>query len=301
MRNKGNTMTAVIPRRQSRAERLWDALLPVRTVVFYTMLVVIAAGMLVPFLWMVSTALKPPGSAFSFPPKILPTTFDLRNFEQLFTLVPFGRYFLNTLIVTALTVLGQLAFCATAAYAFARLNFLGRKAIFVLFLATMMIPFQVTMIPLFLLVFQLGWVNTYAGLIAPGISSAFGIFLLRQAFLAIPRDYQDAARIDGASEWTVFFRIFLPLTKPALATVAVFAFMGAWNDLLWPLLVSRDEQHRTLELGLAYFNASSSAYEQPNWPLMMAASLVVLLPVLIVYLFAQRYFVAGIALSGVKG
>lgn len=281
--------------------RIWELMRPVRTVVFYLVLVVMAAGMLVPFLWMVTTALKSPGTAFSYPPDIFPTTFDFRNFEQLFTLVPFGRYFLNTLIVTTLTVVGQLAFCATAAYAFARLSFIGRKAIFILFLATMMIPFQVTMIPLFLLVFQLGWVNSFAGLIAPGISSAFGIFLLRQAFLSIPRDYQDAARIDGANEWTVFSRIFLPLTKPALATVAVFAFMGSWNDLLWPLLVSRDEEHRTLELGLAYFNASTSAHEQPNWPLMMAASVVVLLPVLLVYLIAQRYFVAGIALSGVKG
>lgn len=281
--------------------RIWELMRPVRTVVFYLGLVVMAAGMLVPFLWMVTTALKSPGTAFSYPPDIFPTTFDFRNFEQLFTLVPFGRYFLNTLIVTTLTVVGQLVFCATAAYAFARLSFIGRKAIFILFLATMMIPFQVTMIPLFLLVFQLGWVNSFAGLIAPGISSAFGIFLLRQAFLSIPRDYQDAARIDGANEWTVFSRIFLPLTKPALATVAVFAFMGSWNDLLWPLLVSRDEEHRTLELGLAYFNASTSAHEQPNWPLMMAASVVVLLPVLVVYLIAQRYFVAGIALSGVKG
>jgi ABC-type glycerol-3-phosphate transport system permease component len=144
-------------------------------------------------------------------------------------------------------------------------------------------------------------VNTYQGLIVPGVSSAFAIFLLRQAFLTIPRDYQDAARIDGASEWMVFSRIFLPLVKPALATVAVFAFMGTWNDLLWPLLIARDENLRTVELGLAYFNVTSSAYEQPNWPLMMAASLVSLLPVVLVYLCAQRYFVAGISLTGVKG
>ncbi|GAA2103753.1 carbohydrate ABC transporter permease [Microlunatus panaciterrae] len=276
---------------------LWSV---IKTLLFYAMLIFLAVGMLLPFLWMITTSLEPPGTAFSYPPKILPTTFDLTSYRQLFTLVPFARYFLNTLIVTAATVVGQTIFCSTAAYAFARLQFIGRKALFILFLATMMIPFQVTMIPLFLMVFQLGWVNTYFGLIGPGISSAFGIFLLRQAFLTIPRDYQDAARIDGASEWTVFFRIFLPLTKPALATVGVFSFMGTWNDLLWPLLVSRDEEHRTLELGLAYFNASASAFQQPNWPLMMAAAVVVLVPVLAVYIFAQRYFVAGISLSGVK-
>lgn len=288
-------------RRRKPTTTAGRALAAFRTTCFYVILIFIAAGMLVPFLWMITTSLQPPGSAFSYPPKILPDHFDLRNYKQLFSLVPFGRYFLNTMLVTALTVIGQLLFCSTAAYAFAQLNFIGRKAFFVLFLATMMIPFQVTMIPLFLIVFKLGWVNSYTGLVAPGVSSAFGIFLLRQAFLTIPRDYQDAARIDGAREWTVFFRIFLPLTKPALATVSVFAFMGTWNDLLWPLLVSRDENHRTLELGLAYFNASSSAFQQPNWPLMMAASVVVLMPVLIVYVAAQRYFVSGIALSGVKG
>lgn len=270
------------------------------TIIFYMLMTIVAFGMILPFLWMLTTSLQPPGTTFSYPPKIFPTSFDLTSYTQLFTLVRFGRYFLNTMIVTAFTVAGQVLFCSTAAYAFARLSFIGRRALFILFLSTMMIPFQVTMIPLFLMVFQFGWVNSFIGLIAPGISSAFGIFLLRQAFLTIPRDYQDAARIDGASEWTVFWRIFLPLTKPALATVAVFAFMGTWNDLLWPLLIARDEEHRTLELGLAYFNASASAHEQPNWPLMMAAAVVVVLPVLAVYVFAQRYFVAGIALSGVK-
>lgn len=267
----------------------------------YAILIVVAAGMLIPFLWMITTSLQPTGATFSYPPQLLPTSFHLHNYAELFTLVPFGRYFLNSAIVTGATVIGQVFFCSTAAYGFARLSFAGRKVIFVLFLATMMIPFQVTMIPTFLLVFKMGWVNTYQGLIIPGVSSAFGIFLLRQAFLTIPREYQDAARIDGAREWTVFSRIFLPLVKPALATVAVFSFMGTWNDLLWPLLIARDEKMRTLELGLAYFNVSASAYQEPNWPLMMAASVVVLLPVVGVYLFSQRYFIAGISLSGVKG
>jgi multiple sugar transport system permease protein len=272
----------------------------IKSVVFYALLIVVGIGMVLPFLWMITTSLQAPGSAFSYPPKIIPTSLDFTSYRQIFTLVPFARYFLNTVIVTVCTVVGQLIFCSTAAYGFARLQFIGRRALFILFLSTMMIPFQVTMIPLFLMVFQLGWVNSYVGLIAPAISSAFGIFLLRQAFLTIPRDYQDAARIDGASEWAIFWRVFLPLVKPALATVGVFAFMGSWNDLLWPLLISRDQEHRTLELGLAYFNASTSSFQQPNWPLVMAAAVVVLLPVLIVYIFAQRYFVAGIALSGVK-
>jgi len=138
-------------------------------------------------------------------------------------------------------------------------------------------------------------------LIVPGVSSAFGIFLLRQSFLSVPRDFQDAARIDGASEWRIYAQVILPLNGPALATLGVFAFMGAWTDLLWPLLIARDKEMRTLELGLAYFNASTSAFKQPNWPLIMAAAVVVMLPVLIVYIFTQRYFVAGISLTGLKG
>ncbi len=273
----------------------------VRPVLVYAVLVLLGAAMLVPFLWMVTTSLKRSGSTFSYPPQLIPTSADFGNYRELFTLVPFGRYFFNSAVVTVATVLGQLVFCSTAAYGFARLRFIGGRAVFILFLATMMIPFQVTMIPMFLIVFKLNWVNTYQGLIAPGVSSAFGIFLLRQAFLTVPREYQDAARIDGANEWTVFTRVFLPLVKPALATVSVFSFMGTWNDLLWPLLIARDENMRTVELGLAYFNVTSSAFQQPNWPLMMAASVVTLLPVVAVYMFAQRYFVEGISLTGVKG
>ena len=274
---------------------------PLVTVLGYAVLIVVALSMVVPFVWMVTTSLKESGTEFSYPPELVPRHFDWSNYTRLFTLVPFGRYFLNTLLVTSLIVLGQLLICSMAAYGFARLRFIGRDAIFVLYLATMMIPFQVTLIPSFLMVFRLGWVNTYQGLIVPGISSAFGIFLLRQAFLGVPRDYQDAARLDGASEWRIFAEIFLPLNGPALATLGVFAFMGAWTDLLWPLLIARDQELRTLELGLAYFNASATAFRQTNWPLMMAASVVVMLPVLVVYIFAQRYFVRGISLSGVKG
>jgi ABC-type glycerol-3-phosphate transport system permease component len=266
----------------------------------YAILGAVASMMVVPFLWMLSTSLKPSGTTFTYPPEILPTTVDWSNYARLFTLQPFGGYFANTFLVTTLTVLGQLVLCSMAAYGFARLNFIGRDTIFMIYLATMMIPFQITMIPLYLMIFGLGWVNTYQGMIVPGISSAFGIFLLRQSFLNVPRDYQDAARIDGASEWRIFTRVFLPLNGPSLATLGVFAFMGAWTDLLWPLLIARDQSKWTLELGLAYFNATASAFQQPNWPLVMSAAVVVMLPVLMVYFFAQRYFVAGISLSGLK-
>lgn len=267
----------------------------------YLILILVAGMMVVPFLWMVTTSLKAPGTEFAYPPQILPTQFDFSNYQRLFENLPFARYLLNTLFITLATVFGQITICSLAAYGFARLNFMGRDTIFVLYLTTMMIPFQITLIPMYLIITGLGWVNSYQGLIVPGISSAFGIFLLRQSFLNIPRDYQDAARIDGASEWVIFTRVFLPLNGPALATLSVFAFMGTWTDLLWPLLIARSEQMRTLELGLAYFNARPNAFLQPNWPLLMAGSVVVMLPVLLVYIVAQRYFIQGIALSGVKG
>ncbi|MGE5221595.1 MAG: carbohydrate ABC transporter permease [Omnitrophica WOR_2 bacterium] len=268
----------------------------------YLVLIIVALTMVIPFIWMITTSLRPFGSTFSYPPELIPKTFDTSNYTRLFTLVPFGRYFVNTIFITAATVLGQLFICAMAAYGFSRLKFWGRDTIFVLYLATMMIPFQIILIPLYLMVFRLGWVNTYQGLIVPSLSSAFGIFLLRQAFFNIPQDYQDAARIDGAGEFRIFLQIILPLAIPSLATLGVFAFMGAWTDLLWPVLIARDQQMRTLEVGLAYFNAGTvGAFRQPNWPLMMAASVVVMLPVLIVYFFTQRFFVEGISMTGVKG
>lgn len=267
----------------------------------YIVLILVSFTMVVPFIWMVTTSLKPSGTEFAYPPQIFPTSFDFTNFTKLFILVPFARYFANTTFVTVVIVIGQVMLCSLAAYGFARLNFIGRDTIFVLYLATMMIPFQITLIPLYLIVYRLGWVNTYQGMIVPAISSTFSIFLLRQSFMSIPRDYQDAARMDGASEWRIFVQIFLPLTVPALTTVAVFGFMGSWTDLLWPMLIARAQEMRTLEVGLAYFNASTTAFRQTNWPLMMSAAVVVMLPVLIVYFFTQRYFVEGIALSGIKG
>lgn len=275
-------------------------LLPLRILAF-AMLCAVALMMTAPFLWMLLTSLKTQQEAFQFPPSLLPARPVWENYTQLFTLVPFGRYFLNTLLVTVAVVIGQLFVCSLAAYAFARLNFMGRDTLFVLYLATMMVPFQVTLIPLYLLVFQLGWVNTYWGLIAPGLSSAYGIFLLRQAFLTVPQELVDAARIDGASEFTIYSRVFLPMNGPSLATLGVFAFLGTWTDLLWPLLIVRNPQMRTLELGLAYFQSSIPQFVQPNWPLLMAAAVVVMLPVIMVYLMAQRYFVEGISLGSVKG
>lgn len=290
------------PPPQAPRGRLKNPYMPVVRMLGFASLLALALLTMAPFLWMVLTSLKTQQEAFAYPPTFLPSTGpQWQNYTQLFTLVPFGRYFVNTLIVTVAVVVGQLVISSMAAYAFSRLKFMGRDTIFLFYLATMMVPFQVTLIPLYLLVVQLGWVNTYWGLIAPGLSSAYGIFLLRQSFLTQPEELSDAARIDGASEYGIYWRIFLPLNGPALATVGVFAFMGTWTDLLWPLLIVRDQNLRTLELGLAYFNSAVPQVVQPNWPLLMAAAVVVMLPVIVVYLFTQRYFTEGIALSGVKG
>ncbi len=265
------------------------------------LLSVAALSMVTPFVWMITTSLKASGSEFAYPPEILPREFHFENYVKLFVLVPFLRYFLNTLIVTVSVVGGQLLICSLSAYAFSRLTFMGRNALFLLYLATMMIPWQITLIPLFLIVYKLGWVNTYIGLIVPGLSNVFGIFLLRQAFLGTPGEYQEAARTDGASEWRIYASLFMPLNQAALTTLGVFTFMGVWTDLLWPVLMSRSQGMRTLEVGLAYFNSSVSVFRQVNWPIMMSAAVVVMLPVLIMYFLTQRFFVEGISITGLKG
>jgi len=263
----------------------------------YTLLIILTLSMLIPFLWMLSTSLMSELEVYQFPPKFIPSTLKWSNFIEAMSMQPFGRYFLNTFIVSSASVIGQLIFCSMAAYAFARLRFLGRDKIFGLYLSTMMIPAIVTIIPAFLIINIFGWMNTYWALFTPTISSVWGIFLLRQFFQTIPKDLEDAARVDGASEFTIFWKIILPLSKPALATLAIFAFMGSWKDFLWPLIVTNRMDMRTVEVGIANF---SSLYST-DWPHQMAAAVVVMLPIIIVFFIAQKYFVRGITLTGMKG
>jgi multiple sugar transport system permease protein len=261
------------------------------------LLILIALTMLLPFLWMVSTAFMSELEVYRFPPEFVPSELRWSNFPEALSLQPFGRFFLNTVIVAAASVVGQLVFCSMAAYAFARLKFRWRNKIFAAYLATMMIPGIVTVIPAFLLVTKLGWINTYWALFTPTLSSVWGIFLLRQFFQTIPRDLEDAARIDGASEFAVFWKVVVPLSKPALATLAIFAFMGSWKDFLWPLLVTNRVDMRTLEVGIANF----STLYATDWPHQMAAAVIVMLPIVLVFLLTQKYFVKGITLTGLKG
>ncbi len=260
------------------------------------LLALVAVSMLLPFFWMVSTALMGETEVYRVPPKFLPDEWRWSNFVEAMELQPFARFFLNTALVAAVSVAGQLLFCSMAGYAFARLRFPGRNRLFAVYLATMMVPGIVTVIPSFLLVTTFGWMNTYWALFTPTLSSVWGIFLMRQFFLSIPRDLEDAARIDGASEWTIYRRIMLPLAKPALATLGIFAFMGSWKDFLWPLLVTNRMEMRTVEVGIAGF----STMYQTDWPHQMAAAVVVLTPIVIVFLIGQKFIVRGVALTGMK-
>jgi multiple sugar transport system permease protein len=263
-------------------------------------LVVMLGGfaMVVPFLWMVLTSLRTDAESFAWPPKIFTWPLHWENYPAAWSIAPFGRFFLNSVVVSVSVTVGSLLFNSMAAFGFAKYDFKGRNLLFMGLLATLMIPYQVTMIPSFLLLKQLAWLDSYTGLVVPGLASAFGIFFLRQYMITIPDDYLDAARIDGAKELQIFWRVILPLAKPALATLAVFTFLGAWNDFLGPLIVVKSDEMRTLPLAIS---ALSAGHYVMSWPLLMAGASFVVIPVLIVYLVAQRYFVEGIALGGLKG
>jgi multiple sugar transport system permease protein len=271
------------------AQRLGSAML-------YLVLLLGALTMLTPLLWMLVTSLKPLEDVFKWPPLGFQSRPVWSNYRDIWDAVPFARYLANTFLVSLARTAGVLVTSSLAGYAFARLRFRGRDVIFLAYLGTIMVPGQVTMIPAFIIMRDLGWLDTYMALIVPGLFSPFATFLMRQYFLTLPRSLEDAAAIDGAGLFTAFRRIALPLAKPALATVGVFTFLSSWNDFLWPLIVTNSEDVRVVSVGLTEFQ---NLY-YTDWPLLMAASLVAVLPVLVLYVFAQRYFVAGIATTGIR-
>jgi len=252
---------------------------------------------LLPFLWMVSTSLKDVQDVVTLPPQWIPNPPVTHTYPDVWNELPFANFFINSTYITLASVVGQLLVCSLSAYAFARLEFRGRDKLFYLYLATMMIPGQVTLIPAFILMGWLHWIDTAWALIVPGLGSAFGIFLLRQFFLTIPRELEDAAKIDGYGLFGIYWRIILPLSKPALATLAVFTFLGSWNDFLWPFVVINTPENMTLPVGLSFLQQNYTT----QWPQLMAGSTMSLIPVVIVFLLAQRYFVEGITMTGLKG
>jgi multiple sugar transport system permease protein len=252
---------------------------------------------LVPFAWLVSTSLKPADQVLVYPPQWLPRPARPANFVEAWSRLPFARYLLNTVLVASAVTLLEVATSSLAGYAFARLRFRGRDRIFLLYLATLMVPGQVTIVPNFVLLRYLGWLDSYLALIVPAAFSAFGTFLLRQHFLAIPREVEQAARIDGCGAFGVYLRVVLPLAAPALATLAIIAFVGQWNAFLWPLIVTNSDAMRTLTVGLRFFlDAGNVGYH-----LLMAAALTVLAPTFVVFLPLQRHFSRGLALTGFGG
>jgi putative chitobiose transport system permease protein len=270
-----------------------------KTLVTYGLLLAIAFVMLLPLLWLVSTSLKAPTEdIFQYPPQLLPQQPTLENYAQVWQLAPFGRYLLNSTVVAVLTVSLNLLFCSLAAYPLARLSFRGRDWILTAIIATILIPFQIVMIPLYVLTVQLGLRNSYLGLIFPAIASAFGIFLLRQAFLGVPKELEEAARIDGCSELGLWWHVMLPAIRPALITLAIFVFIGSWSDFLWPLIVlDPGSDYYTLPLGVASLEGVFS----PDWRIIAAGSVLSILPILLLFAFLQRYIVPSEAGSGVKG
>lgn len=266
------------------------------TILKHIVLLLFLVMVLGPFLWLVGTAFKDFGDVFTYPPRVFPKDIRWANFSEVFNSFPMIRLLLNSIIVTIGRTLGILITSSMAAYAFARLKFPGRNKVFLLYLLTLMVPFQVVMIPLFIIMKYLGWVDSYQALIFPGMFNALGVFLLRQFFLTLPRSLEESAFIDGASYWTIFTRIILPLAKPGLATLSVLSFLWSWNDFLWPLIVIDSMEMNTITLGIAKFQG----YYYTEWNLLMAATVIALIPTIIIYMLAQKYFVEGIATSGAK-
>jgi multiple sugar transport system permease protein len=260
--------------------------------------------LLFPFVWLLVTSVETPAEALRFPPLLDPHVIRFANYSDALASAPFVRFFINSAIVSVATVLSNLALCAMAGYAFARFRFLGRTALFAVIMATLMVPFQVTMIPQFIITKWLGvhvlaavGINHIGALILPNAATAFGIFFLRQFFKTLPLEYEESARVDGASRLTVLVRVVLPLATPALATLAALTFIDSWNNFLWPLIVTSSTNEMTLPLGLATFQGAHST----EWTLLMAGNVMSLIPMLVVFFVAQRYFIQSVAATGLAG
>lgn len=274
----------------------WSWVRRVMTVLSWTVVIVGAVAVLVPIMWMVGTSLRTEADLFSDPARLWPSRVDFGGYRRVWTEIPFLRLAVNSIVFALGTTVLLVFFDSLAAYGLARLDFPGRRVIFWLVIATLMIPFQVTLLPTFELINKLGWLNTYQGLIVPRMASAFGIFFLRQFFITLPRELDEAALIDGASKWQVYTRIALPLARPALATLFVIHFMHMWNDFLWPLVMTTDPEMRTLPAGLTLF----AGQHVVDHSVVMAGAVISLAPLAVAFLVAQKYFVQGIATTGLK-
>ncbi|WP_309111221.1 carbohydrate ABC transporter permease [Saccharothrix sp.] len=268
-----------------------------RTWPVHAVLVVGALVMVAPLVWEFLTSVKSFGESVRVPPTILPGTWDWSNYTKVFHSIPFGEQLLNTVLMTAGRTAGQLLLCSMAAYAFARLAFPGRDVIFMLFLSVLMVPSQLFLIPQYQIMQELGWLNSLQALIVPGVFSAFGTFLLRQFFLSLPKDLEEAAGLDGANPLRIYWHIMLPLARPGLVALGILTVLWSWNDLMWPLVVNNDPEQMTLSAGLATLKGEHFT----DYPVLMAGSLLATLPVIVVFIVMQRRVLEGIAFTGSKG
>ncbi len=270
---------------------------PARKIYLHFILLAGVVLVATPFVWMIATSFKSFVESVQVPPTILPQSFQWTNYTEVFRSMNFSIYYGNTLFVTIGRTLGQLLVCSLAAYAFARLQFPFKNVLFLAVLSVLMVPSQVVLIPKFILMRELNWINTYMALIVPGVFSAFGTFLLRQFFMTIPKELEEAAKIDGCNTFRIYWRIFIPLSIPAMVSLIIFTVLSSWNDFLWPLVVTTTENMRVLSIGIASFQGEF----RTNYPLLMSASVLGTLPILVMFMILQKSFIEGIAMSGIKG
>ncbi len=269
-----------------------------KIIIAYGLLIAGAISMLVPFFWMLATSFMESKQIFSYPPVVIPEPFVLKNYSDVMNAIPLVKYVFNSAFVAVFTTIGQVIIASMAAYAFARLKFKHREALFMLFLVTMMVPPQVNIIPLFFIMRELHWIDTYQALIFPGLFGGFGIFLLRQWFKSFPAELEESAKIDGCNPLQVYLKIAFPLAMPAVATLAIFTFINSWNSFMWPLIVTNSDSLRTLPVALSVFKGSFR--ETMEWGQLMACSVISVIPVIGVFLAGQKYFIKGIMMGGSK-
>jgi multiple sugar transport system permease protein len=267
-----------------------------KTFLIHFVLIMGSAAMVVPFLWMILTSLKTYAESIHVPPVIIPADFQWENYKEVFGLLPFLKFMYNTFIVTILRTVGQLFLCSLAAYAFARIVFPGRNFLFMLALSVLMVPGQVFLLPQYMIMVKLGWLNSLQAVIVPGLFSAFGTFLLRQFFMGLPKELEEAARLDGCNHFQIYWKIMLPLAKPGLIALGIFTTLWSWNELMWPMIVNSSPESMTLSVGLS----SLQGQYLTNYPILMAGSFLAILPMLILFIFLQKQFIEGIAVTGGK-
>jgi len=278
-----------------QANQSWRTLRSPAGLLVYVVLLIVAVLAVFPFYWMLVGSFMTPAELFSTVPKLWPASFDTSTYTRIFQLVPMGRYFLNSVIVSFTTTLIAVFLCSMAGYAFARLTFFGQAVLFLLILAALMVPYQATIVPLFVMFANWNLLNSYPGIILPGVVSAFGVFMMTQFFQTLPKEMREAAIVDGAGEFRIFTRIYLPLARPAVATLALFVFMDSWDQLLWPMIVAPNPDMRTLQVGLAFIRQAAPIENQ-----VMAAIVITVIPVILAFLVTQKQFIAGIAAGAVK-